>query len=263
MSEADLREGLRAAVGDEPPLTFDPDELIQRAQHARRRRRALVAVAVATLALTGTVLSLPGVVNRRPGIDAATGPVLTTTASPSSRASNQAPAVTPQLPPLGPPRNGADLRTAYASHLTKRFTELVPGRKVVAAEFSDDAPKEPGLFVGWLNFLDGEGSSQVFVRLIPAPPVGRTMEEFCAQMGCAAPVRLADGTSLASISTSNRGAGSRYRSESVVHFRADGSTVEVTTYNYDPNTGESVRPSVALGYDQLVALATDPKLAAF
>jgi hypothetical protein len=100
VSEAELREGLRAAVGDEPPLRFDPDELIRRGRHERRRRRALVAVMAATLAITGTVLSLPGLLVPRPGtgppgIDVAAPPVLTTTAAPSPVASTSLPVVSP------------------------------------------------------------------------------------------------------------------------------------------------------------------------
>ena len=47
----------------------------------------------------------------------------------------------------------------------------------------------------------------------------------------------------------------------MAHFRVDGSVVEVTGYGYEPTAdGEPGRAEVALTYDQLVALATDPKL---
>ncbi|NUT52491.1 MAG: hypothetical protein HOV94_35165 [Saccharothrix sp.] len=262
MSEAELREGLRAAVGDEPPLDFDPDALIRRAQQARRRRRALVAVAVATLALTGSVLSLPGVFERRPGLDAADGSVLTTTANPAPSPQPSAwvappPAVTPYSTDqrsLAAP--GA--RTYLAAYLGTRFAQVVPGVKVVEAQFPESAA-EPGHHIGWVTFVDGEGTSQVVVRLDP-PPLPTTPDAFCADSGCGTPVRRADGSYLASSAAPAKTGDGRFAGYTVVHFRPDGSVVQVTGYNYDPTTGAGLRPRVAVTVDQLVELATDPKL---
>ncbi|MFE2754234.1 hypothetical protein ACFXGA_19780 [Actinosynnema sp. NPDC059335] len=265
MSEADLREGLRAAVGDEPPLRFDPDELIRRAQHLRRRRRALVAVAVATLALTGTALALPGAFEQRPGVDAAGGQVLTTTPAPASTPS---PAPAPPMATVEPtgqralvaPSDPEGVRTHLATYLGARLAEVVPNVKVVQAQFPDPTRDEPGRRTGWVRFVDERGPSQVLVRLV-APPLRVSREEFCAEAGCAGPVRREDGSYLASAPVP--AVDGELVSRTVAHFRADGSVVQVTGYNFDPATGSAVRSEPALTVDQLVALATDPKLGPF
>jgi hypothetical protein len=57
MIEQQLAERFRAAVDDEPPLGFDPDEFVDRLFRRRRRRQALGSalgvVAVATAAVAG------------------------------------------------------------------------------------------------------------------------------------------------------------------------------------------------------------------
>lgn len=266
MSEADLREGLRAAVGDEPPLNFDADELIRRAQHARRRRRALVAVAVMTLALTGTVLSLPYVVDQRTRIDAAAGTVLTTAVSPaespvpSSVTAPPRPSATVR-PPV--PTTVADgVKTQLSTYLSRRVAEVVPDAKVLSAEASVTADAEPGALHAWLGFVDGVGASKVAVRLV-APPYGTTWDQYCAMIKCAEAVRQDDGTFVASSWQTTTAPEPKGLMCTVAHFRADGSVVEVTAYGYEPTAaGETAPGQVGLTYDQLLALATDPELAA-
>ncbi|MEV8441525.1 hypothetical protein AB0425_29440 [Actinosynnema sp. NPDC051121] len=264
MSEADLREGLRAAVGDEPPLDFDADELIRRAQHARRRRRALVAVAVMTLALTGTVLSLPYVVDQRSRIDAA-GTVLTTTVSPtgspipSSASAPPRPTITTERPPV-PTTVAPGAATQLPVYLSKRFAEVVPDAKVVSADASETTDAGPGSLSAWLGFVDGVGSSKVAVRLV-APPYGTTWDQYCAKIKCAEAVRQEDGTFVTSSWGTTAVPEPNGLMCTVAHFRADGSVVEVTGYGYAPTAdGETAPGQVALTYDQLVALATDPEL---
>jgi hypothetical protein len=261
MSEADLREGLRAAVGDEPPLDFDADELIRRAQHVRRRRRALVAVAVATLALTGTVLALPGVVDQRRGVDAASGSVLTTTVS-ASASRTEVPA--PTLPPsttemptttVKKPLTGVD--SELSGHLRKKITEVAPQVKVLSAEASVAADAPSNQLYAWLSFVDGLGTSRVVVRLVQ-PWAGLTREAFCDQAGCEDPIRQRDGSYV----TSSWQALPDPQGvvHTVAHFRLDGSVVEVRGFGYEPPVDGVSREHVALDYDQLAALATDPHL---
>ncbi|ONI82330.1 hypothetical protein ALI22I_40160 [Saccharothrix sp. ALI-22-I] len=257
MSEADLREGLRAAIGDEPPLNFDAEELIQRAEHVRKRRRALVAVAVATLALTGTVLSLPGVFDQRPGIDVGQAPVLTITASPSPSqqpATMEPPSLLKETRPTTVP---AGVRTVLSEVLTKQFVDVVPGAKVVEIDFADVLGQDQAAhLVAIVRFVDGVGPSEAVVEL-NAPAQQVTRDQFCAVAKCDEPVRQDDGSHLEFATVTNPGvAMMTYR---VAHFRADGSVVEVSAYNYDPMTGV-LRADVAVTTDQLVRLATDPKL---
>ncbi|MFD1148244.1 hypothetical protein [Saccharothrix hoggarensis] len=261
MSEADLREGLRAAVGDEPPLDFDPDELIRRAEHLRRRRRALVAVGVATLALTGTVLSLPGVLDRRPaGIDAAEAPVLTTAVSPPPAAVPPPQTVAPQTVA---PRTTVttpvitDASTRYLTdYLTKRFPDVVPGVKVVGVDFTDTHKQaRAGYLTGLVRFVDGAGSSAVAVQL-SVPPARVTRDQFCATVVCDEPRREADGSHLEFATSTDPE--SKMTTHTVAHFRADGSVVQVSGYNHDPTRVGAPRAEVALAPEQMARLATDP-----
>lgn len=267
MSEADLREGLRAAVGDEPPLEFDADELIRRAQHVRRRRRALVAVAVATLALTGTVLALPGVLDQRRGVDAASGAVLTTTASGSA---SEVPATTPPpvttVEPTGvkppttaatKPLTGGD--SELFEYLRKRFTEVAPDVKVVAADAAATTDSPSRHVYAWLTFVDKVGTSRVVVRVAP-PGSGMTQDEFCAEAGCEGPIRQRDGSSVMSSWRTTALPDPEGVMHAVAHFRLDGSVVEVRGFGYQPPVDVAGREKVLLTYDQLASLATDPKL---
>ncbi len=266
MSEADLRDGLRAAVGDEPPLDFDADELIRRAQHVRRRRRALVAVAVATLALTGTVLSLPGVVEQRRGVDAASGSVLTTTVSaPASEVPDPVtspPATSPaqiSSPATTATKPFRDDDTQLSAHLRKKFAEVVPGAKVVSADAAAAADAPSGHLYAWLTFVDGVGTSRVMVRFAP-PGSGMDRDAFCEAAGCEGPIRQADGSYVTSSWRTTVLPEPRGVMHTVAHFRLDGSVVEIRGFGYEPPADGVVREKVALTYDQLASLATDPML---
>jgi hypothetical protein len=61
VSEQELREGLRVAVLDEPPLAIDPDALMARAHRETARRRALVGAGVATTAVAVAAVAVPTV----------------------------------------------------------------------------------------------------------------------------------------------------------------------------------------------------------
>jgi hypothetical protein len=256
MSEADLREGLRAAVGDEPPLDFDADELIRRAQHVRRRRRALVAVAMATLALTGTVLALPGALEQRTGVEAASGSVLTTTASPAPSPRSE-PLPTTVLPATTAPAATSGVKSFLTGYLTGRFPEVVPGSKVTAVQVSEVRDVEPVHISAIVQFVDRIGPSGAVVR-VTAPSQRGPFDRFCDEVECDEPLRREDGTRLV-IGVTGDPATKVVVSRAVAHQRADGSVVQVTAYGYGPGAGSELR-EVALTVDQLVRLATDPNL---
>jgi hypothetical protein len=59
----DITTQIKMAVSDEPPLGFEPGDVIAAARRVRRRRRGMYAAAtagVAAAAAAGTVLALPG-----------------------------------------------------------------------------------------------------------------------------------------------------------------------------------------------------------
>lgn len=98
MIENQLADRMRAALTDEPPLGFDPDEVADRASQSRRRRRSSLAAvgatgAVLTIAVTAVVMSGGG------GGGSEVGTQVTTTPTASD-------AACPSLPPNGrPPLN--------------------------------------------------------------------------------------------------------------------------------------------------------------
>ncbi|MFD7654973.1 hypothetical protein ACFV4N_13430 [Actinosynnema sp. NPDC059797] len=255
MSEAELREGLRAAVGDEPPLRFDPDELIRRGRHERKRRRALVAVGVATLVITGTVLSLPGLLATRPGagppgFDAAASPVLTTTAAPL-------PAETTPVPTSAPAR-ALDAKS-LAAYATRQVRALLPEVKVLRAEFTDVAVA--GDVTGFVQFFDEQGVTRITAQLSAPTTPTSAREGFCAEAKCEAPRRLPDGSHLRFAEVVDPSG--KLITYSVAHFRVDGSVVRFNAHNHDPVDGTPVSRDVPLTGDQLAKLATDPGFAAW
>lgn len=58
MNEQQLEERMLASVADEPPLGFDPDELVDRAGRRRNRRRTVLGATVAAAALMVTAIAI-------------------------------------------------------------------------------------------------------------------------------------------------------------------------------------------------------------
>ncbi|MEV0676754.1 hypothetical protein AB0I60_09540 [Actinosynnema sp. NPDC050436] len=266
MSEAELREGLRAAVGDEPPLTFDADALIARAQSARaarKRRRALVVVGVATVVLMGTVLSLPGVLTpKNPvGIDALSGRVLTTTAGPpaSGRATSfPLPQPTPSTPWSTTTGLPGGRLTELTTYLEGRFADVVPGTTNVRAEVVEVDEKYPaGLVTASVYFEHRAGTGGVVIHL-SGPPVAMSRKDFCVGVKCGTPREQPDGTVVEFAVIP--GSSPTKVGYTAAHFRSDGTVVEVTAYSHDPAPGADVRDTVPLSDTQLMVLASDPRL---
>lgn len=245
MSEAELRESLHAAVADEPPLNFDPDLLIARAETFRRRRRALVAVGVATFALIGTVLALPGVLAPpRESVDAAR--VLTTTARPEP----SPPAVS--VPAPVPVEERVQHLTGY---LTKRVADIVPTTVDVKVDFSDTRKLNEGHVTGYVFVSGKRGATSLTVELI-GPPVVVTRTAFCAPAQCD-PSRIQPDGSRVEVASPVALPERKQFTHMVAHFRVDGTVVVITGHDYDRDGAE---PAPPITPDQLIALATDPML---
>ncbi|MEU5691302.1 hypothetical protein [Actinosynnema sp. NPDC020468] len=245
MSEAELREGLRAAVECEPPLEFDPDRLIAQAEHARRQRTALVSVGVLTVAIIGTVLVLPGL--SRPAHQVEAANLVTSTTF--------APARPTLFPSTLAPAPGA-VAAKLTEFLEGRFPQVVPAARGVRVVFQDARSGVPGALVGSVVFADDRGTTGLTVQVDgPASRVDRAA--FCQGAKCLPDEPRADGSVL---SFATQGPAEGMRSFAVAHFRADGGVVRLTEYNYDPAKGGDVRPSLPLSTDELVLLATDPEL---
>lgn len=60
MTEQQLRDGMRAAVTMEPPLGFDPDDVVTHAKRTAYRRRTTFAAAAAVIAVAGGAATAAG-----------------------------------------------------------------------------------------------------------------------------------------------------------------------------------------------------------
>ncbi|CCH35482.1 hypothetical protein ABZ816_12835 [Actinosynnema sp. NPDC047251] len=269
MSEADLREGLRAAVDGEPPLDFDADALIRRAhglRAARKRRRALVAVGVATVVLMAAVLTLPNVLLRDAvEVDALDQRLLNTTApATNGQPTDGQPSVTLTPPSqVAPPWDSAAWKaTTLTGYLTARFPEIVPGASNVRVELVDGRLTSPdGVVSGYVYFTDREGGTGIMVNLGPAAEVG-TRESFCRGLTCVNHMTWPDGSVLeygTAVGPVTRSLGGH----SVGYYRPDGTAVQLAGYNTEPGRNDGPVRSVPLTRDQLIALATDPRLFKF
>ncbi|MEV4311750.1 hypothetical protein [Actinocrispum sp. NPDC049592] len=241
MSEQELREGLRSAVEDEPPMRVDLDEIVSMAERLVRRRRALVAVGVGTAAVTLAAVTVPVVLGIARG-----EPAELTVAAPPAATSTQPTGSVEQLT-----QRGKDMQ----SYLTTRFPAMVPGvTQIDVRPFGGEA--EGQIFAGQ-KYLSGtvryvmHGTKTGVIVEIHAADDPAKVSKDCP--GC--DVRIQPDQSTVVLET--------LQSADMIiakHFRRDGSVVTVNTYGHDP-AGEPAPGSAAkLTLDQLVSLATDPEL---
>ena len=121
MIEQQLADRMRAALADEPPLGFDPDELADRAGALRRRRRSAFAVGGATAAvLAVAVTAVVATGDREPEI----GSQVPTATSPA-----------PSTPST--PRGGGCRSVAPGSVPPLNF----PGSAAIVARLDEAAPE--------------------------------------------------------------------------------------------------------------------------
>ncbi|WNV91216.1 hypothetical protein [Umezawaea sp. Da 62-37] len=144
MSEQDLRDSMREALWDEPPLNFDPDSFMERAEKLTKRRRALASVGVVTALLIATVATLPAILvaNNRHGVDTAT----------SSEAAPPSP--TRELATMKWPPNDA----ARQNHV---FADVQPHLLVVWQDYLSPALQQTGVSADSIGMWmpDFQGSS--------------------------------------------------------------------------------------------------------
>ncbi|HEV2783411.1 MAG TPA: hypothetical protein VGX25_28845 [Actinophytocola sp.] len=332
MSEQELREGLRAALVDEPALSFDPDMLITRARRESARRRTLVAAGVATTAVAVAAVAVPTII----GVPRAVGPAgpgpddpvpatpcatvpkptmplekLTKTplptdskkVEPGKAPKTVVPPAEPKepapfdcvpltgkpTPPSGvePPKPVLDLDwppagvtpahytaeqlrqrgTEMWEYLSKRFAEVVPDATQIApGEFGGEAAGAVADGQTYLEAFTGftlnNARSAVDIWISAPGAEGVSPVENCpadVPPGCKVDKR-ADGSFLV---IKEESGGAREASIlSVTHYRANGTAVRATGYNYDPtaHSAPTYLEDIPVTVDQLVALATDPAL---
>jgi len=145
------------------------------------------------------------------------------------------------------------------AHLLARFPEVVPNARDVSVD-EVTSGQHPGkvtdgrLLDTFVHYTTESGRIAAAVGVL-APGSETSPEALCKAAGCS----VLDGPNGSKLLVTKDSAGSAI---SVWHYRADGSAVAVTGYNYDPAAGEKreVPRSQCLDERQLIELATDPEL---
>ncbi len=250
MSEQEIREGMLLAVWDEPPLDFDPDTLIRRVEQKKSRRRALVAVGVATAMIAVVSFSLPGLL-------------------PRDRGDQLASEVQPSVSSAAPGELDEVKAQSIGDGLAQKLRETQPGLREIYGDFrvgqypyppsSSPRSKKPGdpEVSGYVHLTDDIGPTSLRVEVVKRKV---TMGNFCgsAAMVCKE-VKQADGTTVIEAEFSDGGPDIS-RAE-VVRVFESGLSVHIAAHYYNPATGSGLRQTVPLRVGVLTTLVTDPAIA--
>ncbi|MEU0877715.1 hypothetical protein ABZ345_03875 [Lentzea sp. NPDC005914] len=246
MSEQEIREGMLLAVWDEPPLDFDPDTLMRRVEQKKSRRRALVAVGVATAMIAVASLSLPGLLPR--GED---GQLASSQEPPSSSA---------------PPSEPVDEKARrIGDKLVEKFGQRMTNLKEVYADFRPGVyayqpnsptipphrPNDPELS-GFVHFTDhiGQTALQVVVTR------NKAIETYlCSGATICHNVAQDDGTTVTQIQFVE---GQEITQSVALRKFPSGYYAQISSFSSNPATGSGLRQTVPVGVDVLTALVTDP-----
>jgi hypothetical protein len=268
MIEHELRAGLDLAIATEPPLAFDPDALMARAERERRRRRSLAGVGVATAVIAAGAVAVPTALHLDTGparIGTASGLTTETPEPPSHR-----------WPPadVHRPNYSAAQLTSIATKWTHEIERVLPRLvpSVTAVSVQEWGGEAAGAVSDGQGYLDTftdftlHGTrTAVYVQVdAPGQRTG-TPESDCARepnAGCT--ISWQGPSALVELTGTTGG----QRLLTVRQYRADGSVVSVTAYNYDPTANHdptagraTAGPTdVPLTAAQLTVLAEDPAL---
>ncbi|TWP53063.1 hypothetical protein FKR81_08240 [Lentzea tibetensis] len=242
MSEQEIREGLRVAVWDEPPLDFDPDALIAQAEKVRTRRRALVSVGVGTALVVVSAFALP------------------TLFSPSRPDSaNVAESPTRSSAVTAPPAPNSQQVEKVAVQAVKRLHLILPSAIGVVPEYVDDGrgvpvpPMAVGRFGWFIRFEDTIGPTAIQLQI----GGHMTDEKYCGGFETCRQEAESDGSKVI---IAEHYEGAEMIESMVTHVRTNGTAVTVTSFSYNPLTGSGIRKTVPIGSGGLRVLATDPQI---
>ncbi|WP_329788601.1 hypothetical protein V1227_29375 [Lentzea sp. DG1S-22] len=245
MSEQEIREGMLLAVWDEPPLDFDPDTLIRRVEQKKSRRRALVAVGVATAVIAVASFSLPGLLPRdrdtRLGAEVQT----TTSAPPSVPAERKAQRLGDKL---------AESLQAQRKDLKDVYASFTPGGFVYPPYSTLTPPRNSGdpEYTGYVHLTDLIGPTALRVVVTKA---GFNKQNFCSSATVCRDVAQADGT-IVTEGEFFQGTTSLQQVEVARRFES-GLVVQIGAYAYNPSNGSGRRETVPVSVNVLTALVMD------
>ncbi|HEY1571933.1 MAG TPA: hypothetical protein VGG05_11345 [Pseudonocardiaceae bacterium] len=290
MIEQQLKAGLHTALADEPPLAFDADRLIATAQRQSQRRRALAGVGAATAVVAVAAVAVPTLLHggeRR--VTTATHPsVITTTPQPSNPRFPWPPAGTHQRTYDTAQLNS--LTDTWTHELRHVFPALVPDARDVSVQHwdhqsTDATPTRRNFTDTMVSFTVHGVTTAVAIEVYAPgadptgpnarcasdashslassvqPPPGVTVPPDTCQITVRGDTALLRETTTAAVPDTSTPNSTLPTLLSVTQFRADGSVVEATAYNYDPARGSGVTMAQPpLTTTQLRTLATEPGL---
>jgi hypothetical protein len=180
-----------------------------------------------------------------------------------------------EWPPAGvtPPGHSADRLRKFAAemgeHLDKAFPAAVPQATNLSwvewgGEWAGIIEDGQDYLTTWAVYEDKIGSTGTALQIEAPGHFTTSPREFCEinQADCKAEF-LADGSLLLHSVVTIEGNDRKYHIGSALHYRTDGTVVWVSAYDYDPiwdgDEGPD-RDEIALTFEQLSALATDPAL---
>ncbi|MDR7302148.1 hypothetical protein [Haloactinomyces albus] len=282
MDEQTLRDGMRDAVGSEPPLGFDPDQVAERAGRNQRKRRAMVGTGLATLVVLAGATTIPGVLgvyDQRTVTPAAPSVV---EKSPAQNGELPLPGV---VPPRPEKESGAEINypekklgkheKSLVRYTEKTVAEIAPNlddvrviRSAIPVSGKSETDKTRRLQI-FVRFTDEVGPSSTAVSIHAPGTVSETPSQICepdrgdelTRVQCRV-VPQRDGSTLVSSLADPKEGPKEARVRTVRHFRADGTVVQASANNFntqelDPN---SLRAETVLSEKQLTELVTDPSL---
>jgi hypothetical protein len=261
----DLETRLREVVLAEPPLGFDPDDVVTKAAKRQRNRRATVATVVVTLGIAGAA-----VVALRPS-------------SPPPLAPPAATYLPPVIIVKPPQQPQTPLQLRNMAHLKGVLPGVIPGaRKIVIDSFySMGGELHADEMSTGISFVDHDGKGHAFnIAILGKLTVARNtrpVSEACppdGRMRCDK-IPQPDGSTVVISEVSAGGLPSEPPSTTVggrsaAHYRVDGTSVDVSDLGrvapmtaaelgipagpIDAPAGEGL----VLDDRQLIALVTDP-----
>jgi hypothetical protein len=250
VSEQEIREGMLLAVWDEPPLDFDPDKLIRRVEQKKSRRRALVAVGVATAMIAVVSLSLPGLLPRDRNEQFASEGQVTTTAPPSESAERRVRRIGDAIASRLDEVTG-DVKDIYGDLRVGRY----PYSGYPSTPATTSTPNQPGgvEISGFILFTDRIGPTALRVE---AGDSGFSKSSFCSGATTCNELSQDDGT-VVHQAVFNDGNPDVSRVQVARVFRS-GYVVCISGHNYNPASGAGLRQTVPLPVGVLTTLVTDP-----
>jgi hypothetical protein len=264
MNERTLADEFRDAFADEPPLGFDPDEVVTRLIQRRRRRLRVAAAAAGVVAVAAVGVGVPAALSHR-ALTPAAGPSATSTAHPTSPPATSL--VTWQSIPTAAPSE-AELQAAEPIVVQRLYADLSeaglhpkvldPQPDMAIGPYPELALPVRGVgATATLTAADGMVSSVSVAVLVPERPgtairpnqVCGEYRKLHPQASCAL-TTLPDGTGQ--VVVDNAGPAGR----GVLHLRPNGVLVSASSRVVTAREGHSWTPVVDTA--QLVALAADP-----